>query len=132
MERYGPYPLFICSSPLRFLAPQNIQSFDYVNKALLSYLVGKFMLQLHLRGLKCFQYNLESNDFWVYTIVSNSLHIAKKRKTISNYTTTYLAGDIMQSLNATVMTSNPMSGVNATITIYIGKRTKDRSYYTAS
>jgi len=106
--------------------------FYYVNKALLSYLVGKFMLQLHLRGIKCFKYNLESSDSWVYTIVSNSTHCKKKPKTISNYTTTYLPRDIMQSLNATIMISNPMSGANATITICIDKRTQDPNYFTVS
>lgn len=92
-----------------FLAPQNIQCFDYVNKTLLSYFVAKFMLQFHCRCLKCFKYNLESNDSWVYTIVGNNTHWKKKRKT-SNYTT-YLPTDIMQSLKATIMIPNPISRI---------------------
>jgi len=96
----------------RFLAPQNIQSFHYVNKTLLSYFVGKFMLQLHWRGLKCFKYNLESNDSWVYSIVGKLYTLEKKRKKWkTSYYTTYLPSDIMHSLNATIMIPNPISGI---------------------
>lgn len=45
------------------------------------YPVGKFMLQLHLHGLKCYKYNLESNYSWVNTVVT-SYTFWKERKTI--------------------------------------------------